>query len=51
MVQVLQDQFRVLASDIAEGVDFLKLERLPDASVRGIITDPPYEPRSSARMP
>jgi hypothetical protein len=39
-----QDQFRVLASDIAEGGDFLKLERLPDASVRGIVTNPPYEP-------
>ena len=43
MVQVLKDQFRVLASDIAEDGDFLKLERLPDASVRGIVTNPPYE--------
>ena len=43
MVTVLKDQFRVLASDISEGGDFLKLERLPDASVRGIVTNPPYE--------
>jgi len=35
MVQVLKDQFRVLASDIAEGVNFFELDRLPDASVRG----------------
>ena len=33
----------MLASDISEGGDFLKLERLPDASVRGIVTNPPYE--------
>jgi hypothetical protein len=33
--QVLKDQFRVLASDIAEGVNFFELDRLPDASVRG----------------
>jgi DNA modification methylase len=26
-----------------EGVNFLELDRLPDASVRGIITNPPYE--------
>jgi hypothetical protein len=31
MVRVLQDEFRVRASDIAEGVNFLELERLPDA--------------------
>ena len=43
MVAVLKDQFRVLASDISEGVDFPKLKRLPDASVRGIVTNPPYE--------
>jgi hypothetical protein len=33
--QVLKDQFRLLASDIAEGVNFFELDRLPDASVRG----------------
>ena len=36
-------EFRTLASDIADGVNFLELERLPDASVRGIVTNPPYE--------
>jgi hypothetical protein len=35
--QVLKDQFRVLASDIAEGVNFFELDRLPDASVRGVV--------------
>ena len=47
---VLKDQFRVLASDISEGVDFPKLKCLPDASVRGIaLTRPMSRPWSSAR--
>jgi hypothetical protein len=51
MVTVLKDQFRVLASDISEGGDFLKLERLPDASVAASSpTRPMSRPRSSARM-
>lgn len=43
MVRVLQDRFMVLATDVQHGVDFLKTEVLPDASIRGIITNPPYE--------
>lgn len=42
MVKILQDQFLVLATDIQTGTDFLKTTALPDPSVRGIITNPPY---------
>lgn len=42
MVRVLQDHFMVLASDVQSGVDFLKTEELPNASIRGIVSNPPY---------
>lgn len=43
MVRVLRGQFVVLATDVQTGVDFLDTERLPDASIRGIVTNPPYD--------
>jgi hypothetical protein len=44
MVQVLKDEFHVIATDVAYGPDddFLKFEAMPTASARGIITNPPY---------
>lgn len=44
MVRVLKERFVVLATDIqSSGVDFLKVESLPTADIRGIVTNPPYE--------
>ncbi len=43
MVRVLRGQFVVLATDVQTGVDFLETEQLPDASIRGIVTNPPYD--------
>lgn len=43
MVVALHNRFLVLASDLAQGVDFLKCKTLPDPSIRGIITNPPYD--------
>lgn len=42
MVTALHSRFLVLASDVKIGVDFLKCQKLPDPSIRGIITNPPY---------
>ncbi len=43
MVRVLQGRFLVLATDVRSGVDFLQTTELPDASIRGICTNPPYD--------
>ena len=43
MVRVLTEQFVVLATDLAEGVDFLATKALPNPSIRGIVTNPPYD--------
>ena len=40
MVKVLEDYFPVLATDISEGADFLKVELPVDANA--IITNPPF---------
>jgi hypothetical protein len=42
MVRVLEKRFRTLATDKASGYDFLKQETLPASSIRGIVTNPPY---------
>lgn len=42
MVRVLQGQFAVHASDVASGTDFLSTKSLPNYSIRGIISNPPY---------
>jgi hypothetical protein len=43
MAEVLRGQFAVLATDIDRGEDFLKRDRIPNSSIRGIVTNPPYE--------
>jgi hypothetical protein len=42
MVRVLQNQYAVLATDVATGTDFLAVKSLPNSAIRGIITNPPY---------
>ena len=42
MVKVLQREFVVLATDIAAGADFPATKDLPNAAIRGIVTNPPY---------
>lgn len=46
MVRVLQGRFLVLATDVRDddrgSHNFLKLKVLPDPSIRGIVTNPPY---------
>jgi hypothetical protein len=43
MVRVLTERFLVLATDVADGADFLATKTLPDPSIRGIVTNPPYQ--------
>lgn len=43
MVRILTERFLVLATDVAGGVDFLAAKTLPDPSIRGICTNPPYK--------
>ena len=43
MVRVLTEHFIVLATDVQTGTDFLQTEMLPNCSIRGVVTNPPYE--------
>lgn len=44
MARVLKEHFVILATDIqVGGIDFLAAKELPNASIRGIITNPPYD--------
>lgn len=43
MVRVLKEHFRVVATDIDGGIDFLAATTLPSLDIRGIVTNPPYD--------
>jgi hypothetical protein len=43
MLTVLSDNFRTVGTDISRGQDFLVTDSLPSPSIRGIVTNPPYE--------